>query len=437
MLAVSVLVFIFLTGFNYYISGKKITYPPLIFCFIWLVTFLVRMTFTSFYLQQLRPLHNSTYLLLITGGLVATIAGFISLSQYTYVNKQGGLSEETEVRNIIFSPLSFKLRAFLTVFVIGVFPLFINYIVNVIIPGQVENVFKSIRYETAVNEVSFGVFSYFVTFSAFVALLNGYVFWQNKTVGNRWLYIISFFVSLIFAITTMGRTSVLMTLSFNAAIYFISVGTIRIGQIIRYAFAFVILFLVMGVLLDKGGSLNEGVKENANSSIEMFGMYMLTPANALDTYMHTPLQKKDKGMRSLRFFYVLADKAGIIHVDNKEFDLLDEFLFVPYPVNVYTFYNPYIRDFGVIYALIILFLIMLWHSANFIKASLVPRAFFSRIAYCYMFYPLLMVFFNDQYMSVLSSWIQLFLYAYIFYGMIIILQGVQHFFIMKNVEATQ
>lgn len=435
MLPVTIIVFIFLIGFNYQVSGKKFTYPPLIFCFIWLITLLVRMTFTSFYLQELLPLHNSTYLLLMGGGAVATIAGYIGLSQYAYVNKQGGLREESEVENIISSNLSFRFRAFLTIVVICIFPLFINYIATVIIPGQVENVFKSIRYETAVKDVSFGVFSYFVSFSAFVAILNGYVFWQNKTVANKWLYIISFIISLVFAIATMGRTSVLMTLSFNAAIYIISVGRIRIGQIIRYALSFVLLFLVMGILLDKGGSLNDGVKDNANNSIETFGMYMLTPANALDKYINTPLQKKDEGMRSLRFFYVLADKAGIIKVDPQDFNLLDEFLFIPYPVNVYTFYNPYVRDFGFIYALIFLFMIMLWHSANFIKATLIPRAFFSKIAYSYMFYPLIMVFFNDQYMSVLSTWIQLFLYAYVFYGLLILLQGLQHFFSVNKVAA--
>lgn len=409
MLAISIIIFFVLTVFNFQIAGKKMTYPPFIFCAIWLIVSLARIIFTQFYLKDLFELHWDTYLLFIGGCVVATLAGYISLLQFSFsaiaisiAHKSYKIEDE-----IINSKLSIYIRIGLMVFCVMVFPFFIKYLVDVVLPGEVENVFKSIRYETAVNKVGFGVYGYMVTLSCFVGLLCGYVYWQRKTKTNRTIYIIAIVISLIYAFSTMGRSSILMAICLNLAMFLVQNKKVSIKQFVLPLFIFVFIFLGIGILLDKGGSVNSSFTDNVDASIETFAEYLLTPMNAIDHVLHQPLLVHEEGRRTLRFFYVFGHTIGLNNVNLNDFDIVDSFIFVPYPVNVYTIYNPYVRDFGPLYSLFWIFIFMLIHSNAFMKLKYSAKAFMPRVIYSFMFFPLITVFFNDQYISLLSTWIQL------------------------------
>jgi len=411
MLIISIIIILGLTIFNYYVSGKKLIYPPFIFCSIWFLVLLGRVVLTHFYLSELFPLHTDTYFLFIAGAVVSTVAGYISLLQYSYKGVSSSVKKQNPFleNEIIFSKLSYKVRIVLIGFSIVILPLFLKFLKEIVLKSEAENIFKSIRYETAVNNVGFGTLGYMITLSCFISLFNGYIFWQNKTRKNRILYILSFAISMTYAIATMGRTAVLMTICMNLGMYLISSNKISIMQLLRPFIAFIGLFLFIGILLDKGGSIDSSFEDNVDNSITGFTLYLLPPMNAIDNVIHAPLFEQENGKRTLRFFYVLSKYFGLNNVDLNKFGIVDEFIFVPYPVNVYTFYNPYIRDFGSLYALGWLFVLMLIHTNAFAKATILKKAFFSRVIFSFMFYPLIMVFFNDQYISILSTWIQLLL----------------------------
>ena len=400
-----------LTVFNYHIADKKFTYPPFIFCAVWLVVMIARIIFTQFYLKDLFPLHSDTYLLFIAGCVVATAAGYISLLQYSFSGIRDVIANRRNLieNEIIHSRLSLYVRLALVGFCVVIFPLFVKYIIEVVLPGEVENVFKSIRYETAVNNVGFGMYSYMLTLSCFVGLFSGYVYWQKKTSENKIIYLFALIVSFLYAFTTMGRSPILMVISLNLAMFIISNKKVNIKQFVLPLLFFIIIFLVVGILLDKGGSLNNSLAENANDSIEIFIEYLLTPMNALDNVLHQPLLVHEDGRKTLRFFYVLGYSLGLNEVNPNDFDIVDSFIFVPYPVNVYTLYNPYFRDFGTLYSLLWVFIFMLVHSNTFMKLTYSPKIFMPRIIYSFMFFPLVMVFFHDLYISILSTWIQLLL----------------------------
>lgn len=411
MIFISIILFCILSIINYTIGGKKITYPPFIFCFIWLAVMVSRIVFTQFYLEGLFPIEWDTYLLFAGGCMTVTVAGYLSKLQFVYFEKldiTGTRNREIE-KKLVNSRLSIYTRVGLLLFCLLLFPLFLRYIQNEILTEQVENIFKSIRYETAVNEVSFGLYGYVVTLSCFVSLYNGYVFWHRKNMLNRILYIASIIVAIAFALATMRRSGVFMVISVNLAMYLISSPTVKIKQVVLSLVLFVLIFLTLGVVLEKGGSLNSSFKDNIDNSIETFAEYLITPMNAIDKVLHHPLLKQEGGKRTLRFFYVAGSVLGFTKIHPNDFDIVDSFLFVPYPVNVYTVYNPYIRDFGWMYALGWIFIFLFVHSNAYFKLRPASNNYFSKIIYSLLFFPLIMVFFNDQYISLLSTWIQLLL----------------------------
>ncbi len=435
MLFISIIIISILTIFNYNIADKKITYPPFIFCAVWLVVMIARIIFTQFYLKDLFPLHWDTYLLFIAGCVVATVAGYISLLQYSFsgiTNSIANRSNKIE-DEIINSNLSLYVRLALIGFCVVIFPLFVKYLIEVVLPGEVENVFKSIRYETAVNNVGFGVYSYMVTISCLVGLFSGYVYWQKKTRINRVIYILALVISILYAFATMGRSPILMAISLNLAMFLVNNQKVKIKQFILPLLVFILIFLGVGILLDKGGSVNNSFTENVDGSIEIFVEYLLTPMNALDEVLHKPLMVHEEGRRTLRFFYVLGHTLGINNANLNDFDIVDSFIFVPYPVNVYTLYNPYVRDFGALYSLFWIFILMLIHSNSFMKIKKSTKVFIPRIIYSFMFFPLVMIFFNDQYISLLSTWIQLFLIVGVIYFIFWCkVKGVIYFFLPIN-----
>ena len=440
MLFISIIIISILTVFNYTIAEKKITYPPFIFCAIWLVVMIARILFTQFYLKDLFPLHWDTYLLFIAGCLVATIAGYISLLQYSFSGISNGIANRSnKIENeIIHSDLSFYVRLGLIGLCIIIFPLFVKYLIEVVLPGEVENVFKSIRYETAVNNVGFGMYSYMVTLSCFVGLFSGYVYWQNKTKKNKFIYIIALVISILYAFATMGRSPILMAISLNLAMFLVNNQKVKVKQFILPLLVFIFIFLGVGILLDKGGSVNSSLTENADASVETFVEYLLTPMNAIDRVLHQPLLVHEEGRRTLRFFYVVGHALGINNANLNDFDIVDSFIFVPYPVNVYTLYNPYVRDFGALYSLLWIFIFMFIHSNAFMKLKYSTKVFLPRIIYSFMFFPLVMVLFNDQYISLLSTWIQLLLIVGVIYFIFWCkVKGVIYFFLPVRTKMQQ
>ena len=80
--------------------------------------------------------------------------------------------------------------------------------------------------------------------------------------------------------------------------------------------------------------------------------------------------------------------------------------------NVYTFYQYYISDFGCIYALLIQFLVGIFHGVSYKNMSQMKNYWI--YIFCFSIYPLIMQFFQDQYISLMSTWIQILIFGFVF-----------------------
>ncbi|NTQ55438.1 oligosaccharide repeat unit polymerase, partial [Enterococcus faecium] len=71
----------------------------------------------------------------------------------------------------------------------------------------------------------------------------------------------------------------------------------------------------------------------------------------------------------------------------------------------------YLYDFGPIYALIVQFIIGTLHGVSFKNMSM--KKPFWIFLYSILIYPLLMQFFQDQYFSIFSTWMQLIIVGFL------------------------
>jgi oligosaccharide repeat unit polymerase len=109
------------------------------------------------------------------------------------------------------------------------------------------------------------------------------------------------------------------------------------------------------------------------------------------------------GKNTFRFLIAIGDA---LFGTSNALKLTNEFTVISnLRTNVYTFYDFYLRDFGVGYALLAQFVVSCIHGASYKKMK-EGNIFFTYL-FSLLSYPLVMQFFQDQYCSLLSTWIQI------------------------------
>ena len=204
-------------------------------------------------------------------------------------------------------------------------------------------------------------------------------------------------VSLAYAVLATGRTYLFLIL---IALAFVALLQRRIGpwQLVGIGLASgAVIFFGLGLLLNKIG--NDSVQDNALGAVEALGLYLLGSLAAFDlSQLQTgPLQW---GLNVFRSVLAAAEALGS---QVTVVPLVKEYVYVPEPTNVYTVFLPYVRDYGAAGALAFMALFGYLHARLYRAAnSRDPRL---QILYALGMYPLLMQFFQDQYFSLLTTWV--------------------------------
>ena len=113
------------------------------------------------------------------------------------------------------------------------------------------------------------------------------------------------------------------------------------------------------------------------------------------------------GANVFRFFIALSDT---LFGTNKAIRLAEEFeTAYGLSTNVFTFYDFYLRDFGIAFSIFMQFMVSCIHGITYKLRNTVSGLFF----FSMLTYPLIMQFFQDQYMSLLSTWLQVIIVYFI------------------------
>ncbi len=386
--------------FNYKIFEKRIMQPAVLFSLLWFIILLLHFIFSFTILNELPPLSISTYLIFFVGVITFSLGAFLQTFawQKKNINKIKSAPVSTE-------EISTYLKYILLILAIIGLPFFIKKMYQIFIASNLDNFLVGLRTEISYGDADLGIVKYFFAFSlvTYAFILQSYL--KQKNLLNTILLILSFLVALTYAIFTTGRLLFLFILAVYLGMKFIHGKTsFTIKRTLIFVVFFITVFMIFGVIYGKGGSTESNAVENIIPATQSTAIYLVSPLNALQYQLHDQLQINYNGSYSLRFFIKLAKSFNLI--SNREVkEVVQPFVFIPYPTNVYTGYSAYIKDFGKLYAWVIYFFLGMFHSYLYNKA-IEKKNFRNSFWYSLMLFPLIVSFFDDQYFSAISIWIQ-------------------------------
>lgn len=171
--------------------------------------------------------------------------------------------------------------------------------------------------------------------------------------------------------------------------------------IVSLILAFLVFLLIFGLisLSEDKYMYDEGSSELSTLLNIVFtylsgSVYSLSETWADRSFIHL-------GKNTFRFFYALLGRTDTVSIVSN-FTSFDSFT-----TNVYTFYDFYIQDFGIGYAMLAQAIVASIHAVAY-KLGCKKGSLGAIFITCILFYPLVMQFFMDAYLSLLSTWIQIF-----------------------------
>jgi oligosaccharide repeat unit polymerase len=257
--------------------------------------------------------------------------------------------------------------------------------------------------------LTYGILDYFLVFGLFASLFRLFTFddFSDLTRRQKIKMVMSVLISFAFLVLSTGRTFLFF--------YFITVfltiylkGKLRSRYVLSFFILAFVSFVTAGIILNKGGQFGISAAENMKQGLNHILAYFEGPVLALDRFIKSDYELTF-GQNSFRFFIALFYELHL--TDIPPVDIVKEWINVPYPTNVFTVFYQYVMDFGFIGCWIIIFLFGLVHTWMFYRAKTSGNHFKMLTAYSY--FPLLMVFFQDQYFTLLSFWLQLWFYSFL------------------------
>jgi oligosaccharide repeat unit polymerase len=255
---------------------------------------------------------------------------------------------------------------------------------------------------------SFGLLNYFFIPSYVVSSLITFSYRQGSANISRLL--VSILVSLSYVYLSTGRTHLLLFVCLMVTPLVLS-ETFRLKGILFAALVFSGIFIFMAGMADKGISKDVGIFENLESFHEYMSGYTVLPLLAFSRLVESGLDI-DWGKNIFRFFFAVSYALGFSGTNPEP--LVRDYIFYDAPTNVYTVYEVYFRDFFYFGIFIppALLIAHYWLYRKAIRFSGVWVFYYSASVY-----PLLLQFFQDQYFSLLSIWIQVAFWYWLFLGL--------------------
>ncbi|HMO61094.1 MAG TPA: O-antigen polymerase [Ferruginibacter sp.] len=394
--------------FTYHLLGRKISQPAVLFAAVWFLVLLLHFIFKFTLLKELESLGENTYLIFLTGTICFSLG-----SVFTYVSyaKLGKSNNDPIV--VVPHKINLSLRIICVSIITVALPFYIYAAFKIFLASQAEEFLSGLRYELSYGDADIGPVKYFMPFAYVVYAASLYAYFFERSFVNKCLLIIAFIVLAVYAFFATGRTYFFMTLAVYFGVSFFANPLFSIQKQIAWIVLFISGFMLVGVLYGKGGNTQESVSQNLQSASEYTGVYIVCSLNALEQEIERNTATVKDGDNTLRFFRKLGMQLKLIP-ERQIPDIKQEFVFVPYPTNVYTYYSPYIRDFGKIYAWFMLAFFGGLHTLLFLKSQDLksPKSIFY---YSFLLFPLLLSFFGDQYLTLLSFWLQLIFFTELFF----------------------
>jgi len=295
--------------------------------------------------------------------------------------------------------------------------LYVNRAAMIASTGPSTNPYVNLRYALSITWEEtggdLGFVSYFVPVAYVLAGIlvlarNGF----DRPQAGRLFVGVAVFMGIIFGVLSSGRSVLLPLIIIVLMIPTIlrvrspaktarSLGMLVIG-----------LFVVVGLALGKGGDFASTIQDNWVGMRQSFVLYSVGAIPSFDTFVHNRAPDFELGVNSFRTVLAVLRAAGF---GTPLVPLVQPYADIPMPMNVYTVYQPYIKDFG-LGGTASLFFLGLAHGFLYKKATVRNPHGVYVLVFALSLFPLVMQIFQDMYLSVLSTWIQYSLICLVLFG---------------------
>ncbi|MCD8052476.1 MAG: oligosaccharide repeat unit polymerase [Lachnospiraceae bacterium] len=251
-------------------------------------------------------------------------------------------------------------------------------------------------------------FSHFRKIIGDLSLVILAIYWtaEKDTRKNIRKYVIILFVVAVLFVASVPTRNGILSFALPLMILFVCTHNLSNKKIFLILFISILGFMVVYYVISAGkywylyenssdaqSVLFDEIKVYLSGSIVAFGKTFKSHA-----FMYG-------GKNTFRFFMAVGDA---LFGTSSALKLTNEFISVSgISTNVYTFYDFYIRDFGVAYALFAQFIVSCIHGTSY--KGMHRGELFQTYMFSMLSYPLIMQFFQDQYLSLLPTWIQIIL----------------------------
>lgn len=401
MIELLLLFLFFLVFFNYMLL-RDYAYPPFIFSAVWLFVLFVYylLAFTDIVEHVLS---DSTLIIFGTGVLLFSAGGLIHYFLLGRIHWNSRILDYHIKINRLLDNFFFWTP-------LALLPFFIKKAITIASHSEIDNFFIGLRSQLTSYTEDFGILKYAISIAFFNVWFRT-LLTELESGKNRPRYYISFVVALAYVVFSTGRGYLFLLLTPILGIKLIT-DKFSIKHVAYFPFIFLVFFSLFAIILGKGGSLTVPFLENVVNISVALANYLTGPLSAFDVYLKSH-EELSYGHHSFRFIYALLFKVGL--TNTSPVDLIQPFVFVPFPVNVYTVYYTYSRDFGVVASLLFVGFFGFLHSFFYYKVRSGTGSFLSYYMYALMLFPVLMSFFQDQFLSLISLWIQFLCFSVLFF----------------------
>lgn len=387
-----------------YLLHRDFLYPGFLQALLWFGAFVLLGLTQGVFI----PISSSTILILVSGVLLFSMGAFVgSYHHVPYLERnyvRGGTIPGATVVAVLGVVVTLGLV------------LYVRRALELASTGPSSNAFVNLRYAVSIAQDEtggFGVTQYFLL-PAYV--LVGIMTLKRRDLRTSWKTRVgalgALLIGLSFGLLSSGRGPVLALLIIILGIP-LTVRAVTPGRTVAsLSLLSVALFVIVGLALGKGGTLGSTLGENWTTLKDSFLTYALGGIPSLDVLLHSPGRDVEWGANTFRSVLAVLHAIGF-HVTAPP--LVQPYVDIPIPENVYTVHQPYIKDFGALGGSAALFVIGFLHAFLYRLATLrKPHAFFVFL-FALSLFPLVMQVFQDMYFSLLSMWVQYVIYAVLFF----------------------
>jgi len=297
----------------------------------------------------------------------------------------------------------------------------INFIILVIYFNKVKEItgtytdLRMFRYYVSVIRVDIGIIKYCVVITMFSSIL-ALISYLNNSKSSKITIVFIILMSFITTFLTGAKGSIFFLILSCLGVYS-AFRKINVKLLLKVVTAMFLTFIILATILKKAtpDAYSTNREYSAIEKLEYFlYSYSALPLSAFDNFYNQPYEVT-YGDILFRFPNAVLYKIGL--KDSAPKELVEKYVSVPDSVNVFTAYYKMIKDFGVVYSILLMFIIGFVHSYFFLNNR---KRFIYLIGFSTLLFPLTMTFFEENYFSILSTWIQVCLYTIIANQLVII-----------------